>query len=136
MFCIDANIAIALLRGGRPDLEEYLAGLFARDVVIGLATIVLAELQYGVYRARDHMRAQRALDGLLRAPIEIMPFTAADARRAGELRAGLAAKGQTIGPFDSLIAAQALERNMILVTNNIREFSRVPGLKLEDWLTP
>ena len=136
MFCIDANNAIALLRGGRPDLEDRLAVLFVQQVTIGLPTIVLAELQYGVHRARDQVRAQRTLDGFLRAPFEIMPFTADDAARAGELRASLAAKGQTIGPFDTLIAAQALERNMILVTNNIREFSRVPGLKLEDWLTP
>jgi len=92
------------------------------------------ELQYGVARANNSQRLKISLDGFLSSPVEILPFTPADAERAAQIRADLAKRGLTIGPFDVLIAAQALERNLTLVTNNTREFSRVSGLKFEDWL--
>lgn len=136
MYCLDSNIAIALLRGGRVDVEERLIRTFADRIVVGLPAIVLMELRFGVYRARRAAEAKAALDELLKAPFQILSFSAEDADCAAALRAALASQGQVIGPFDSLIAAQALTRGMTLLTNNIREFSRIPGLKLEDWLSP
>ena len=63
----------------------------------------------------------------------MIDFTVADARKAGEIRAVLAAAGTPIGPYDVLIAGQALARDVTLVIRNVREFSRVPGLRVEDW---
>ena len=66
---------------------------------------------------------------------EVIEFDKEDARQAGEVRAWLAAQGQAIGPYDVLIAGQAVARNVILVTRNTREFGRVPRLRIEDWET-
>lgn len=65
----------------------------------------------------------------------MLEFEKEDARRAGEVRALLASKGMSIGPFDVLIAGQALARRPILITHNTREFARVPGLRFENWQT-
>lgn len=135
MFCLDSNIAIAILRGGRPNLEERLAAVLKENPV-GLSAIVLMELEFGVRRALHPERARAALDRFLSARFELLQFTEDDAVWAASIRADLAAKGVSIGPFDSLIAAQTVSRGLILVTNNIREFSRIPGLKTEDWLSP
>jgi tRNA(fMet)-specific endonuclease VapC len=66
---------------------------------------------------------------------EVLDFDREDARQAGEVRAQLALQGQPIGPYDILIAGQALARGLTLVTHNVGEFGRVGGLKIEDWLT-
>ena len=63
----------------------------------------------------------------------VLDFVKEDARQAGAIRAVLASKGTLIGAYDVLIAGQAVERNLILVTHNVKEFSRVPGLRVEDW---
>jgi tRNA(fMet)-specific endonuclease VapC len=65
--------------------------------------------------------------------LTILDFTAVDARKAAEIRAALAAGGTPIGPYDVLIAGQALQRGLVVVTRNTREFSRVPGLNVENW---
>lgn len=135
MLCLDTNIAITLLRGRRPDVERRLIDTFEAKTSVGLSVVVLLELHYGVGKSIDPNRTLQALDRLLAAPFDVMPFTSDDARRAGTVRADLSRKGLTIGPYDLLIAAQALERGLTLVTNNGREFSRVDGLALIDWLT-
>ena len=134
MLCLDSNIIIASMRGRRPELSERLVRAFEQYKLIAIPVIVVMELQYGVARAQNPIRARAALDNFLAAPFEILPFTAGDAERTGIIRADLARRGLTIGPFDVLIAAQALERDLTLVTNNTREFSRVTELKIEDWL--
>ena len=75
----------------------------------------------------------RRIVDFLSGPIDILPFEAADAEEAGEIRAGLERAGTPIGPYDLLVAAQARRRDAILVTANEREFARVPQLKFEDW---
>jgi len=96
----------------------------------GLSVIVTHELYFGAYKSRD---VQANLDTIALLKFEIVPFEDEDARRAGEIRAGLAASGRPIGPYDVLIAGQALARDLTVITHNIREFSRVPGLRIEDW---
>ncbi len=135
MFCLDSNIAITLLRGGRPDVEERLADALMQGAV-GLSAIVLMELHYGVHRAKHRESAQAALDRLLMAPFVRLPISDDDATCAARAKADLAGKGLSICPYDALIAAQAITRELTLVTNNTREFSRLPDLKLVDWLTP
>ena len=134
MLCLDSNVIIASMRGHRPELSERLFRAFEQYKTIAIPVIVVMELQYGVARARNPIRARATLENFLIAPFEILPFTEDDAERTGIIRADLTRRGLTIGPFDVLIAAQALERDLTLVTNNTREFSCVAGLKIEDWL--
>lgn len=77
-----------------------------------------------------------ALEQFLGQGIEVVPFASDDARAAGVVRANLEARGLQIGPYDLLIAAQALARGAIVVTANVREFGRVDGLPVEDWTAP
>jgi tRNA(fMet)-specific endonuclease VapC len=89
-------------------------------------------MQYGVYNSSNIEKNRIALTEFL-APFEILNFDDVDAESFGRLRADLKSKGTIIGAYDMLIAAQALARNLILVTNNTGEFQRIPALKLEDW---
>jgi tRNA(fMet)-specific endonuclease VapC len=97
---------------------------------VAISAIVLHELLFGAYKSfrRDHnLRMYASL------PFAIVPFDSADADASGRVRAYLQARGTPIGAYDLLIAGQALARDLTLVTHNVDEFSRVPGLKLEDW---
>jgi tRNA(fMet)-specific endonuclease VapC len=100
-----------------------------------LCSVVLAELVYGaLHSAPAQQAANVALVAGLRIQFTSLPFDDPAAEKAGEIRARLAAKGQLIGPHDLLIAGIALANGFTLVTNNTKEFSRVPGLTIEDWL--
>lgn len=99
---------------------------------IGLSSVVAAELAYGVAKSCSE-RNRKALEMFL-APLEILPFDEAAVWTYGELRASLEALGQPIGSLDTMIAAHALSLDTVLVTNNTREFSRVAGLRLENWV--
>jgi tRNA(fMet)-specific endonuclease VapC len=96
-----------------------------------LSSITLAELEYGASKSPNRERNRFALVNFA-APFEIVPFTDRDAEVFGVIRAALEREGRVIGPYDLQIAAQALSRNLTLVTNNTREFERIPGLKLEN----
>lgn len=98
---------------------------------IGISSVTAAELAYGVTKSGSE-RNRRALEMFL-APLEILPFDASAIWQYGELRTELERRGQPIGTLDTMIAAHALALNTVMVTNNIREFSRVPGLRLENW---
>jgi tRNA(fMet)-specific endonuclease VapC len=93
------------------------------------------ELYRGAWRSRRVEANLRAVDELL-AVATPLDFTREDARAAGRIDAELSAAGARIGPFDTLIAAQALVRGLILVTHNLREFGRVAGVRIEDWERP
>ncbi len=97
---------------------------------IAISAIVAHELFYGAFKSRRAERSLALVDALRFAVIE---FDKEDARQAGKIRALLASKGTPIGPYDVLIAGQAMARNMVLVTRNTDEFERIPGLRLEDW---
>lgn len=126
-FLLDTNAVIALMKGQAgflARLRRYETGDF------GLSTVVLHELYYGAYKSQ-RVAANLARIEALR--FETVDFCPEDARRAGELRAALAAAGTPIGPYDALIAGQALARGLTLVTRNSGEFARVAGLRVEDW---
>jgi tRNA(fMet)-specific endonuclease VapC len=99
---------------------------------IGLSSITAAELAYGVSKSRHMSKNRHALEQFL-GPLEIAQFDQDAAWSYGSLRAQLEAKGMPIGSMDLLIAAHALSLGVRLVTNNLREFRRVPGLRLENW---
>jgi tRNA(fMet)-specific endonuclease VapC len=126
-YLLDSNAVIALLRG-HAGFSLRLRREQPRDVA--LSSIVAHELFYGAYRSK-RTKANLALVEALR--FEVLDFDREDASRAGQIRAALAAAGTPIGPYDVLIAGQAVARGLILVTHNTSEFQQVAGLRIEDW---
>ena len=127
---LDTNICIYAIKQRPP---EVLAALRAQEVAgLGLSSVTVAELAFGVAKSGS-ARNQRALEQFLE-PLEIADFDRSAALVYGRLRAALEAAGTPIGPLDTQIAAHALALGVILVSNNQREFARVPGLRLEDWV--
>ena len=94
--------------------------------------MTVAELQYGVYNS-SHIEKNRISLAEFLAPFDVLDFDDSDAEKYETIRADLSKAGILIGPYDMLIAAQALDKDLILVTNNVNEFKRVKGLKIEDW---
>jgi tRNA(fMet)-specific endonuclease VapC len=129
-YLIDTNICIHLIREKDPELTQRFGE--HRLYEIGVSAVTVAELQYGVAKSRQMEKNRRALLRFL-TPFEILPFDDKDAELFGILRARLEADGRPIGPYDLELAAQALARGLILVTNNEGEFRRVPGLPVENW---
>ena len=129
IYLLDTNALTALMKG-HPRLRPRALREKSQDIVV--SSIVTYEYYYGAFHGT---RTGDTLDRLDRLDLRRLDFTDADARRAGEVRAALRARGRPIGPYDVLIAGQALARNLILVTNNTAEFSRVEGLRSEDWQT-
>jgi tRNA(fMet)-specific endonuclease VapC len=126
-FLLDSNAIIALMKG-HPGFLTRLRRHRPPD--FGIPAIVAHELFYDAYKGLKTADNLARVDAL---QFEVLEFDREDARHAGELRAKLAAAGTPIGPYDVLIAGQALARGLTLITHNTREFQRVPGLFLEDW---
>lgn len=105
----------------------------AEGASIAVSSVVLYELWYGVARSARRRENAERLRVFMSGNIEAVPFVEEDAVAAGDLRAVLEAAGTPIGPYDLLIAAQALRCQMTLVTANVGEFSRVPGLVWQNW---
>ena len=129
-YLLDTNIYVLLIRQKSPSILAHLTTYGIVDV--GISSITAAELQYGVHKSSQVHQNQQALDQFL-LPLTILPFDAAAALSYGQIRADLERRGLPIGSLDTLIAAHALSAQLTLVTNNVREFSRVAGLKIEDW---
>lgn len=102
---------------------------------ITISSISVFELRYGAEKSERRAANHALLDSMLR-DFQVANFSEADASAAGRVRADLTKLGTPIGPYDTLIAGQALARDLILITNNTREFARVPGLRVEDWSDP
>ena len=127
-YLFDANACIGLMNDTAPRLLGRMRRHATSD--IGLPAPVIFELYYGAFKSR-HQNRNLAVIGNL--GFEVVPFDAADALAAGAVRAQLEHAGRPIGPYDTLIAGQALARGLVLVTANTGEFSRVAGLDCEDW---
>ncbi len=127
-YLLDANAVIAILNDADSPVAQRVKAEEPREVAI--SAIVVHELYYGAYKSKRVDKNLALVDAL---QFEILEFDHEDAKRAGEVRAVLAARGTPIGPYDVLIAGQAKARDRILVTHNASEFSRVPGLRTEDW---
>lgn len=126
-YLLDSNAVIAALKrhaGLTSRLRQHQPQDFA------VSAIVAHELFFGAYKSKRIAENLARIDEL---QFEILDFDQEDARHAGELRATLAAAGIPIGPYDILIAGQALARGLTLITHNVREFQRVPALAVEDW---
>ena len=132
MILLDTNICIHVINAKPPEVLERFRKY--RMGEIGLCSVVAAELAYGVAKSGS-ARNREALEMFL-APLIILPFDVAALWAYGDLRAELERKGTPIGALDTMIAAHALSHKSILVTNKSREFARVPGLALENWVQP
>ena len=127
---LDTDVCIAIL-----NRDERIHRQVERHLPseLRMSAITLAELRFGVAKSAQAKRAQSNLR-VLRSKVAVLPFDEEATTRYGELRALLEQRGTPIGPLDILIAAHALSTGRILATHNSREFRRVPGLKVEDWL--
>lgn len=126
---LDTNTCIYIINRRPPQVLERFEGL--RPGQVAMSCITGAELSFGVEKSGS-ARNRRALDKFF-APLEVLPFDEAAMRQYGVLRAHLEAAGTPIGSLDTLIAAHAVSVGAICVTSNEREFSRVPGLVIENW---
>ena len=131
-YLLDTNICIYIINE-RPEkvlqkFEQYPVSDF------GISSITHAELQYGVEKSTNTNTNQVALDEFL-LPLTILPFHGKRLVTCyGEIRASLESRGKTIGPLDMLIAAHALSLDLTIISNNIKEFSRIPNLNCENWI--
>ena len=129
---LDTDICVELIRKQPAKLVKRLVQLSVGDVVVSAITV--SELQYGVQKSRNPERNLEALEQFL-LPLVIVEYDYAATATYGQIRAYLEKNGTPIGSMDLLIAAHALALEVILVTNNVREVSRVPNLAVEDWLS-
>jgi len=131
-YLLDTNICIYIINE-KPEkvlrkLEQYTVNEFA------ISSITHAELQYGIEKSANKKTNQDALDEFL-LPLTILPFHGKRLVTCyGEIRVSLESKGKTIGPLDMLIAAHALSLDLTVISNNIKEFARIPNLKCENWI--
>jgi tRNA(fMet)-specific endonuclease VapC len=126
-FLFDANAVIEFL-----DLHPKLTRKVRQysPLEFGIPSIAMHELYFGTFKSQ---RREENLQQLTSLHFEVLPFDQDDALYSGEVRAILARAGTPIGPLDVMIAGQALSRDLTVITHNVREFSRVPGLRVEDW---
>ena len=129
-YMLDTDICVYVIREKPQGVLRRLRRTDVRDVCVSAVT--LSELEYGVSRSSRPDRNKMALAGFL-APIGVVPYDDMAAREYGGLRAHLEKAGMPIGSLDTLIAAHALALECTLVTNNDREFSRVPRLRVQNW---
>ena len=131
---LDTNVLIDLVRGKTPIVRGCFNEALAAEQRMVVSLIVLHVLHLGCELHRDSV-GELARVRVVLSNIEIEPFDEADMRSAAKVRAALRSGGLTIGPYDSLIAGQALARDWTVVTANTREFNRVEGLNVIDWST-
>jgi len=130
MYLLDTNICIFLKNKKPLHVLDRLHKVIDQNLYI--SSITIAELYYGVYNSLNVEKNHISLVEFL-APFKILDFDDEDAKEYGKIRTKLKNEGKLIGPYDMQIAAQAIAKKLILVTNNTNEFIRVEGIKLEDW---
>jgi len=130
-FMLDTNICIYIIKRKPPQVLEKLRTLDIADVAI--SSITLAELEYGVAKSSLPEQNRDALSAFL-VPLEIIPFDHRAAFHYGEIRTFLENKAMVIGGLDILIASHSMSLSVTLVTNNIRQFEKIPALHLENWV--
>jgi tRNA(fMet)-specific endonuclease VapC len=130
-YLLDTNTCIYLIKKKPLSVLKKIQSMRINE--IGISAITLAELEYGVSKSSLPEKNKLALLKFV-APLEILPFTARAAQTYGQIRAYLEKSGQIIGSLDLLIISHAKSENLILVTNNVSEFSRISDLKIEKWV--
>jgi tRNA(fMet)-specific endonuclease VapC len=129
-YMLDTDICIYVLKNRPSRLRERFNRLAEQ---LCISTITLAELSYGVEKSSRRDENRRAVDGFA-ARLDVLPFSAEAALHYGQVRAELERSGRPAGAHDMLIGAHARSAGLIIVTNNVREFERIPGLRVENWV--
>lgn len=133
MYLLDTNICIYGMKNRYPSLREKLLTINPSEVYVSAVTV--AELEYGAAKSKWSERTRDWMYVFL-GSFTILPFEVSDAGCYGQIREYLESKGTPIGPYDMMIAAQGISRKYTVVTHNTKEFSRIPGILLEDWVLP
>jgi tRNA(fMet)-specific endonuclease VapC len=128
-YMLDTDICIFVLRN-RPERVRQRFRQLADELCI--STITVGELFYGVERSSRRGENRRTVEEFL-GNLTVLPFTIRGAAHFAQLRAELARAGVICGPYDMLIAGHARSEDLTVVTNNVREYGRVPGLQVENW---
>ena len=131
MYLLDTNICIFLIKNKFPLLTKKL--LSSNSEELFLSSISIAEMEYGASKSKNREKNRQALLDFCTDFENIIDFTTEDTEAYGLIRAYLEKEGKIIGPYDMQIAAQAMTRNLTVVTNNYDEFVRIPWIKVEDW---
>jgi len=130
-YLIDTNICIYIMNkcpiGIIHKFKQFDVG------EIGVSTITVSELQHGVSKSKNRRLNKQRIEEFL-SPLEILPYDEIAATIYGDIRVQLEKHGEPIGPLDLLIAAHSLSRNLVLISNNEKEFKRVKNLKVENWV--
>ena len=130
-YMLDTNICIYTSKNKPQQVRE----MFMRHTgQISISTITLMELIYGAEKSSEPEANLVIVEGLA-ARLEVLDYNAAAAAHTGQIRAELAKQGSPVGPYDAQIAGHARSLGLIVVTNNTREFQRIPGLRIEDWVS-
>lgn len=130
-YMLDTNTCVYIIKRKPPKVIKRFKQTDVSQ--IGISSITLSELLYGVSKSSNPEQNQVALSQFV-APLEILPYDDGASQYYGDLRAGLEKQGTPIGSLDMLIAAHAISLNSILITNNEKEFSRVPNLQIDNWV--
>ena len=130
MYLLDSNICIFMIRDKTHYLREKIKQF--SPSLLHLSVVTVAELEYVAAKSQNHLREHMAVLNFV-SPFDILNFTPKDAENFGLIRAYLEKKGIPIGPYDLEIAAQAMTRDLTVVTHNYDEFSRIPWIRVEDW---
>jgi len=132
-YLLDTNACIALINDTPISVRTRFQKATSGGSQVLVSSVTTFELWYGVRKSSREEFNTRRLQTFLAGPILLLPFEDEDATTAGSVRASLEASGKPIGAYDLLIAGQALQRQLTLVTANVSEFSRVKGLLWQDW---
>jgi tRNA(fMet)-specific endonuclease VapC len=132
-FLLDTNAVVALLRNKPATVRDRFRTARASGDYLAVSSPVLCELWYGVQKSSHVTENTERLRIFLSGDLDFLPFDDEDAQSAGRVRADLETRGTPIGPYDLLIAGQALQRGLTVVTADTSEFSRVSGLGWVDW---
>lgn len=134
-YLLDTNVAISILRNDPSVVRIRLREAIECGAKVSISAVAVFELWYGAARSNRPDKNSDSINQFLSSSIEIQTFDPDSAFEAGRIRARLEQQGMTIGPYDILIAAQAVASNSILVTANTKEFARVTDLQCIDWST-
>ncbi|MEC9462447.1 MAG: tRNA(fMet)-specific endonuclease VapC [Pseudomonadota bacterium] len=130
-YMLDTNICIFTVKNRPAHMREVFNRHHGQMCI---SAVSLMELIYGAEKSASPERNLAVVEGFA-ARLDVLPYDEIAASHTGQLRAELAKSGTPIGPYDQMIAGHARSRGLIVVTNNCREFDRVPGLRVEDWAT-
>jgi len=133
MICLDTNAVIAAINQRLSGVRRRLEAALSEGMTVGVPVIAIYEMWNGIKQSTRPQANALVLATFLTLDITSWPFEPEDAEEAGDIRAALERAGTPIGAYDVLIAGQARRRNAVLVTANTAEFTRVPGLRTEDW---